>query len=42
MKDIVITNETYGLLMYLCDERKDENFDETIKKALQVLMREKK
>lgn len=42
MKDIAITNETYGLLLYLCDEMNYENFDELIKVALEKIMGEKK
>lgn len=42
MKDITISNEAHGLLLYLCDEMNYENFDELIKVALEKIMREKK
>lgn len=42
MKEICVEKETHGLLVYLCDERNDKNFDETIREALKLLMREKK
>lgn len=42
MKDIVIEDKTYNLLMYLCDELEHKNFNETIEKSLNILLREKK
>ena len=42
MKDIAIEDKTYNLLMYLCDELKHKNFNQTIEESLEMLLREKK